>query len=66
MTIEILPPVDAKRELAETLERLKKGIRDPEAMRRARDRMDAMREQIFKQHGIVDLAVQLVREARDE
>ena len=66
MTTETIDNTDAKRELAEAIERLRKGIRDPEAMRRARERMDRLREEIFQKFGILNIAVELVREARDE
>ena len=65
MSTETLTDSDAKRELAETIDRLKKGIRDPEAIRRANERMDRMREEIRQRCGILNVAVDLVREARD-
>jgi hypothetical protein len=43
-----------------------KGIRDPEAMDRAAEEMDQGREEIRRQLAEVNLAVELVREARDE
>jgi len=43
-----------------------KGIRDPEAMGRAAERMDRMREDMRLRVGNVDLAVPLIRETRDE
>jgi hypothetical protein len=39
--------------------------RDPELVRKACEEMDAGREEIRKRIGIVDVAVELVREARD-
>ena len=66
MTTETLTTVDAKRELAEAIERLKNGIRDPEATRRARERMDRRREQIFQKFGVLNIAVELIREVREE
>ena len=39
-----------------------KGIRDPEAMRKAAERMDRMRESMKK----TNIAVDLIREGRDE
>ena len=66
MTTETIDLTDAKRELAEAIERNRKGIRDPEAIRRARERMDRRREAIFKKFGLLNIAVELVREARDE
>lgn len=70
------PPVDASKlpggmtleeaeEFRATLINRMLGIRDPERMRKAAERMDRMREEIGKRTGETDLAVQLVREARD-
>jgi hypothetical protein len=38
--------------------------RDPELVRKACEEMDATREEIRRRVGIVDIAVELVREAR--
>ena len=40
--------------------------RDPEAMKNACERMDRMREDIKKKHGILDIGVPAIRELRDE
>ncbi len=40
--------------------------RDPEAMRRAAERMDRMREEIYRQHGLLDIGVSAIRELRGE
>jgi hypothetical protein len=40
--------------------------RDPEAMRRAAERMDRMREETFRQHGLLDIGVPAIRELRGE
>jgi hypothetical protein len=42
-----------------------KGIRDLEAMRQAAERMDRVREEIAKKHGILDIGVPAIRELRD-
>jgi hypothetical protein len=42
-----------------------KGIRDPEKMRKACQRMDKTREQIRQRIGIVDFAVPTIRALRD-
>ena len=39
---------------------------DPEAMKRACERMDRMREEMRKRVGEVEVAVSLIRESRDE
>ena len=57
---------DKRFELAETVEQLQIGVRDPEAMCRARERMDQMRAEVFEKFGILNIAVDLIREARGE
>ena len=66
MTTDTLDTTDAKRELAEALERNRKGIRDPETIQKMRERMNRRREAIFQKHGVLDIAVELIREVRDE
>jgi hypothetical protein len=39
--------------------------RDPEAMRKACDEMDRIREEIFRKHGVLDIGVPAIRELRD-
>lgn len=65
MATDILANGEAKRKLAEALERSMKGSRDPVAMKSAALQMDKMREEIRRRCGTVDLAVELIREARD-
>jgi hypothetical protein len=50
-------------ELREAVDNFLKGVRDPEAMLRAAERMDRMREQLPRTD---NLAVELIREGRDE
>jgi hypothetical protein len=57
-------PIDP--ELQAAVERVLKGVRDPEAMRQAAERMDRMREEMRQRVGNVELAVPLIRETRDE
>jgi hypothetical protein len=42
------------------------STRDPEAMRRAAERMDRMREETYRQHGLLDIGVPAIRELRGE
>jgi hypothetical protein len=42
------------------------STRDPEAMRKAAERMDRMREETFRQHGLLDLGVPAIRELRGD
>jgi hypothetical protein len=41
------------------------NVRDPEAMKRACERMDRISEEIRKEHGLLDIAVPSIRELRD-
>lgn len=50
-------------ELQEAAERAAKGIRDPEAMRKASERLDALRAALEKRVGIVQ--ENFIRELRD-
>jgi len=43
-----------------------RGIRDPEALRRARERRDRTREGIFQKHGLLNIGVPTIRERRGE
>ncbi len=53
-------------EMQEAADRASKGVRDPEVMRLACERMDQMREDLRRRAGDLDIAVELIREARDE
>ncbi len=59
----ILPGLMA--ELQQAAERAAKGIRDPEAMRQACERMDRIGEQIRKRHGVLDIGTTAIRELRE-
>ena len=59
-------PADVMAELQEAADRAAAGIRDPEAAERSRKRMDKMREEIRRKHGILDIGVSAIRELRDE
>ncbi|MDZ4687486.1 MAG: hypothetical protein SH850_20635 [Planctomycetaceae bacterium] len=54
----------ARHELKESLERAAAGKRDPEKMRKAVEELERSREATRKQIGTVDVAVDLVRDAR--
>jgi hypothetical protein len=51
-------------ELQEALDRLSKGIRDSEAARKSRERMDRMREENRRRFGVRDVGVDIIREMR--
>jgi len=59
-------PADLMAELRAATDRAARGVRDPEIMRRAAERMDRMREDLRRRIGDLDVAVDLVREGRDE
>ncbi len=60
----LIPP-EIMAELEEAARRAAAGIRDPEAMRRACERMDRMRDEVFRKHGILDIGLPAIRELRD-
>jgi hypothetical protein len=41
------------------------GVRDPEAMRRASEDMDRIREEIRRRHGVLHIGGPAIRELRD-
>jgi hypothetical protein len=53
-------------EFQAALRRATSGVRDPEAMRRASERMDRAREEIRRKHGVLDIGVPAIRELRGE
>lgn len=58
-------PSDLMAELQEAADRAAKGIRDPEVMRKAGEEMDRIREEIRREHGLLDIGVPAIRELRD-
>ena len=65
-TVETYRDIVVAPELQAEVECVLRGDRDFEAMRQAAVRMDQMREEMRRRVGNVDLAVLLIREARDE
>lgn len=68
MSVDALPtaiPPDLLAELQEAAERAAKGVRDPEAMRRASEDMDRVREEIRRRHGVLDIGGPAIRQLRD-
>jgi hypothetical protein len=43
-----------------------KRVTDPELLRRIRQRSEALRREMLRTQGLTDIAVDLVRESRDE
>ena len=60
----LIPP-QIMAELQAAADRAAKGIRDPQIMAKACERMDRLREEIHRQHGILDIGVPAIRELRD-
>jgi hypothetical protein len=58
------PANEQLNELQEAVNRAAAGIRDAEARRKARTRMDRMREEHLKKYGVQEIAVELIRDAR--
>lgn len=66
MSIDTIIPTDLMAELQAAADKAAKGIRDPEAMRQAAEEMDQMREDLRKRIGTVEVAVELIRDARNQ
>jgi len=59
-------PPDLAAEFQEAVDDLAKGIRRPEKMRAACQRMDRLREENRRLFGEQNIAVELIRQTRDE
>ena len=59
-------PPELAAEFQETLDDLQKGIRRPDKMKAACNRMDRMREDNLKLFGEQNSALELVRQTRDQ
>lgn len=57
-------PLDIEVEFQEAVQDLLAGIRRPEKMREACERMDRIREANREKFGVQDIAVSLIRETR--
>jgi hypothetical protein len=64
MTIDTT--ADLVYELQQTLERASTRIRDPLEMRQARAEMNRLRDELRQRIGVVDAAVDLIRDARNQ
>lgn len=62
---DVIPP-ELMAEVQAAVDRAVAGIRDPEAMRLACERMDRLREELHQKFGEMNIAVDLIREGRDE
>ncbi len=59
-------PAELLAEMQERADRAAEGFPNPEAMRSACERMDRMREELRQTMGETDLAVELIRDARNQ
>ena len=59
-------PPELAAEFQEAVDDLAKGIRRPEKMQAACDRMDRLREENRRLFGEQNIAVELIRQTRDE
>jgi hypothetical protein len=57
---------DLVHELERTLERASSGVRDTAEMRQAREEMNRVRDELRQRIGVVDVAVDLIRDARNQ
>jgi hypothetical protein len=58
-------PPQVLAELQAAADRAAKGIRDAQAMSQACERMDRLREEILRKHGVLNIGVPAIRELRD-
>jgi hypothetical protein len=63
--LSAIPP-EVMAEMVEAACRAMSGVRDPEVMHRACERMDRISEEIWRKHGVLDIGVPAIRELRDE
>lgn len=59
-----LPP-DVLADMKKAIEIAMTGLRDPEFEKRIHDEGRRIREEIFRKHGLLDIAVPAIRELRD-
>ena len=64
-TSRVIPP-EIMAELEEAARHALTGQGDPEVLRRISERAARVREEIRQKHGTLDVAVSLIREAREE
>ena len=59
-------PTEVRAELEAAIRRAMSGTHDAEVMRKACERMDRMREETRRKHGVLDIGVAAIRELRGE
>ncbi len=65
-SLEKLAVITVDPEVQAAIDRAVEGVRDPDSMRQAAERMDRMREEMRARVGNVNLAVPLIRETRHQ
>jgi len=65
MSTATLIPTELMVLMQEAADNASKGVRDPEAARNACEEMDRMRDELRQRIGTVNMAVDLIRAARD-
>ena len=65
MSTDTALPATVVAELQESLALAASGVRDSETMRKAREEMNRLREELRQRIGTVDVAVDLIRDARN-
>jgi hypothetical protein len=58
-------PAHVMAELQAAADSVARDIHDPQKMLQACERMDRLRDEIRRQHGILDIGVSAIRELRD-
>lgn len=66
MTTDTFVPAELIHELHESLVSGRTDVRDPETLRKAREEMNRMREELRHRIGTVEVAVDLIRDARNQ
>jgi hypothetical protein len=66
MATDTVTTTDAKHQLEDVIARLMNGRRDPQVARKSRERMDRMREATRQRVGTVEVAVDFIRELRNQ
>lgn len=65
MSTDTLFSTEVMARMQEAADKAAQGLRDPDAMREACEEMDRMREELRQRIGTVDMAVDLIRDARN-
>jgi hypothetical protein len=58
--------IEATAELSEAVRFAATGTADPDMLRRIAEESSRVRERLLRKHGLLDLAVPLIREIREE